>query len=415
MSDRRTFLRRSGNVALLSVLAAGCRSPISRAIAGPPTLSQWYHDYGQAAAERAARRYARSFGKATVTVRWIAGDYPATLAAGLLGTDPPDVFDDQLSDDLVKSGQVVALDDVLGTARDDFFPADLSTNTVGGRLYGIPMVQDVQLLYYRRSLLDKAGVAPPATVDGLLTAAGALTTAKVKGLFVGNDGGVGALGGPALCSAGLSYVTPDRRVGFDSPRAAAALTRLRDLYAGRSLLLGAARDWPDPAPFIEGRTAMQWTGSWAMPAIVKALGDDVGVAAYPALDPQGTPAVPITSYAAMVDARSTDVDAAKAFVKWLWVDQTAYQEDFALNYGFHLPPRKSIAAKAMSLQGRLPAAAVRLSQQYAVPAAPPYWTPKMSAAYTAALANIIRRGAKPGPELGRVAATVRGELRRLSG
>ncbi len=48
----------------------------------------------------------------------------------------------------------------------------------------------------------------------------------------------------------------------------------------------------------------------------------------------------------MVSAKAKDVEAAKAFVKWLWIDNTADQEDFNLSYGFHIPPRKSLAAKA---------------------------------------------------------------------
>ncbi len=55
----------------------------------------------------------------------------------------------------------------------------------------------MQLLVYRKSLLSAAGVQPPQTIDELLDAAKKLTTDRVKGLFVGNDGGVGILAGPA--------------------------------------------------------------------------------------------------------------------------------------------------------------------------------------------------------------------------
>ena len=35
------------------------------------------------------------------------------------------------------------------------------------------------------------------------------------------------------------------------------------------------------------------------------------------------------------------MDAAKAYVKWLWIDNTKDQEDFNFSYGFHIPPRSA--------------------------------------------------------------------------
>ncbi len=54
------------------------------------------------------------------------------------------------------------------------------------------MIVDPQVIYYRKSLLDKAGIKPPETIDDLIAAAKELTTNKVKGIFVGNDGGLAA-------------------------------------------------------------------------------------------------------------------------------------------------------------------------------------------------------------------------------
>ena len=51
----------------------------------------------------------------------------------------------------------------------------------------------------------------------------------------------------------------------------------------------------------------------------------------------GAPSVPVGAYGSAVSAKSKDAAAAKAFVKWLWVDQTDDQLDFAQSYGFHIP------------------------------------------------------------------------------
>ena len=65
---------------------------------------------------------------------------------------------------------------------------------------------------------------PPTTIDELLAAAKKLTTDKVKGLFAGNDGGIGVLGGPMLWSAGLDYLNEDQTAfGFDGGAPAAGL------------------------------------------------------------------------------------------------------------------------------------------------------------------------------------------------
>ena len=51
------------------------------------------------------------------------------------------------------------------------FPAIVANNTVGGRLLGMPWFTDAGLLYYRRDLLERHGLQPPATWDDLAAAA----------------------------------------------------------------------------------------------------------------------------------------------------------------------------------------------------------------------------------------------------
>ena len=85
---------------------------------------------------------------------------------------------------------------------------------------------------------------------------------------------------------------------------------------------------------------------WAMPGIQKALGDDFGVFPFPAIGGAGKPAVYNGGWSMFVNAKAKNVDAAKEYVKWLWIDQKKYQEDWCTSYGFHIPPRKSLAREA---------------------------------------------------------------------
>ncbi|TWV35384.1 sugar ABC transporter substrate-binding protein [Streptomyces misionensis] len=381
---------------------------------GGTALAQWYHQYGEPGTEQAVERYAAAYKKAHVTVQWRPGDYDRQTAAALLTDSGPDVFEvNGPSLDQIQGRQVEDLTELVAGVKDDFNSAVLAPKTYRGRVYGIPQTIDMQMLYYRKSLLADAGVRPPESLDELVDAARELTSRKVKGLFLGNDGGAGVLGGTPLYAAGLRLVTEDGKAGFDDPAAARTLGKLRRLYAEKSLLLGAPADWSDPSAFLQGLTAMQWSGLWALPQVQKELGDDFGVLPFPKDGAAGRPSVPVGAYGAAVSARGRHKEAAKEYVKWLWVERTDYQEDFALSYGFHIPARISLAKKAAKLRTGAAADAVRFTTEHGY-AQPLLWTPASQVAYQDALSRIIKDGANPENELRTVVRKVSAELDRVT-
>ncbi len=386
-----------------------------------PTLKVWYHQYGEAGTQQAVTRYAKEYPDGTVKVQWTPGDYTSKLNAGLLSTSGPDVFESSVNIDQVKSGQVVALDDIIADVKSDYTEADLKSSTVDGKIYQIKMVDDMGVLYYRKSVLDKAGVKPPTTIDELIAASKALNTKDQKGLFIGNDAGVtpsfggGSLLGPILWTVGNDYLTADNKPGFTTPDVKQSFAKMRELFLSKSLLLGAPTDWWDPSSFTQGLAAMQWCGLWAMPGIKKGVGDDFGVVAWPAFSSSvGKPSTFLGGWGAMVSAKSANVDAAKAYIKWLWIDNTKNQEDFNLSYGFHIPPRKSLAATASKLQSGPAADALKIFNENAV-AANPAWTPKMNNAYADAATAIVRKGGDIDASLAKAEKVVTAELNRLFG
>lgn len=426
--NRRSFLALAG----LGALATACGANAARPGAPPPstaysagprpteapkvTLQQWYHAYGEDGVQEAVRRYAASYPAATVDVQWNPGDYDSKIVTALQNGKVPDVFEAQVKIDWVRQNQVVALDDLIGPVKGDFSPAVLAAQTVEGRVYGIPQATDTQVLFYRKSMLQAAGVQPPQTVDELIDAAGKLTKDGVKGLFAGNDGGVGVLTGPLLWSAGLDYLKNDNReVGFDDPRAATALGKLHTLNANGSLLLGAPSDWSDPAAFIDGLAAMQWTGLWNVPKIRDAFDDDFGVLPFPKLDDSGAPSVPVGAYGAMVNAKSAHVAEAKAFVKWLWIDKADDQLEFATKVGFRIPARLSLAAQADSLASGPAADAARFAKDNGRLVGGPVWTSQSNTALSDAVAKIAKDGADPVDQTRRAVEVVKAELKRLFG
>jgi multiple sugar transport system substrate-binding protein len=425
--SRRSFLAVGGGTAIAAALAA-CGSNTGRSGGssgggggagggGKPSLAQWYHAYGEAGTEQAVQRYAAAYPNATVRVTWTPGNYDQKAAAALLTASGPDVFEagNGPTIDQIQGNEVVGLNALLGSARNDFNQAILQRMTYNGTVYAIPETIDMQLLVYRKSMLQKAGVTVPQTMDEMVAAAKKLTTGNVKGLFLGNDGGAGVMGGPALWAAGLDYLTPDNKVGFDSPLAAQSLSKIRQMFADKSLLLGAPTDWSDPSAINQGLTAMQWTGLWNVPLLQKALGNDFGVAPWPKLSGSvGAPSVPIGAYGEAVSAKSKNTAAAKAFVQWLWVKRTDFQLDFAQSYGFHIPSRNSVAAKADKLKTGAAKDAVTISQKYGKAQTPLLWTPASGTAYSDALNRIIKDGADPAGQLKSVIAVVQRELKRVT-
>ncbi len=143
--------------------------------------------------------------------------------------------------------------------------------------------------------------------------------------------------------------------------------------------MGNTTDWWDPSAFIQGASAMQWGGLWAFPAINEALGEDVGVFAWPMAAEGGTSSTFWGGWGECVSAKSQNLDAAKALVKWLWIENTEVQKDWNVSYGFHVPPRQSAAETAEALQVGAAADLVTNLYDYGV-ANNPLWTPVMGTA-----------------------------------
>ncbi|HEX4204409.1 MAG TPA: extracellular solute-binding protein [Ktedonobacteraceae bacterium] len=409
---RRDFVKVAAGMVGLSATLAACGG--SGGNSGP-ALQQWYHQYGEAGTQQAVFKYAKGYTKANVKVQWTAGDFGTKLSAALVAPGGgPDIYEGGPSLAAVKANQITDLSDLYTPdVKSDYTDTILNSLTVNGKIYGVKMVTDTGVLYYRKSMLQKAGVQPPTTFDEVIAAAKQLTSGNVKGIFVGNDGGIGALQGLALWSAGHGNdFIVNNKIAFDNDRTALAFTKMRELAKSNAVLLGSPTDWFDPSAFTQGLAAMQWTGLWAMPAIIKALGDDFDVVPWPALDSQGIPTTFLGGWAEMVNGKSKYIDQAKAFVKWLWIDNVADQQDFNLDYGFHVPPRKSIAAKATKLQSGPAAKAVQYLDQYARYTSP-LWDANMATALNNAVSNIVKNGADAKTEVHNAAQQANAELQKI--
>ncbi|MFB7245797.1 ABC transporter substrate-binding protein [Streptomyces populi] len=412
--DRRSVLRSAAGLAALGPLAA-CGSNNGRSGGGSSgkELVQYFHAYGEAGTEQAVKRYAKAYDKAEVTTQWITGsDFESKLFASLLTKNAPDVFEFHPQIQLVRSGQVADLSDIVDPVEDDFNPADIASHTVDGKIYGVRMIDDPQFFFYRPSLLQKAGVEVPTTLDELIEAAAKLTTGKVKGLFIGND--LHAVINPMIWSAGADTLDGKNRIAYHTEGVKEGLKKMRSLFTSGHLLLDAPADYWDPSAIDQGLCAIQFCGMWAMPQMQKTLGDDIGVFPFPKVTDSGKPSVYNGGWSMFVNAKGRNVDLAKEYVKWLWIDQKKYQEDWSLSYGFHIPPRSSLAASAGKLKSGLPAEGVKLFGEYGhfdnIG-----WTQSMITALEDVFADCVRKDGDPEAALDKADVTVNRELKKLFG
>jgi len=421
--NRRDFLKVSTLAAGAAALAActpaaktaesggGAAAPAGEQI----TLVQYYHEYGEKGCAEASKRYADEYTtvKSNIKVdrQWIPGDYGQKLNAALLTDQAPDVWESSPDAARYKAGIVADLTDSYSGVMDDFNPKVISASSWKGKIMGIRMIIDTGVIYCRKSILDAAGVKPPQTLGELVDAAKKLTTDKQKGIFLGNDG-IGGVSDQSVYASGVKSLIDGNKVVFNTDRAGQALLKIKQLNDEGSVLLGAPTDWWDPSSLTQGLSAMQWCGLWAMPGIREVIQDDFYVVPWPKLDDQGTPSTFLGGWTSFVSAKGKHVDEAKAFNKWLWIDNKKDQQDWSLSYGFHIPPRKSSAAEAEKLKTGAAKEVWDIVDKYGHDEAP-FWTGGMGTLFTTAVTNIIKNGADPKTELDTAAKGCQDELDKV--
>ncbi|GAA3873433.1 sugar ABC transporter substrate-binding protein [Streptomyces lacrimifluminis] len=411
--DRRNVLRAAMGLAAAGGLTA-CGGNTGRSSGGSgDALVQYFHAYGEAGTEQAIKKYAKAYKGANVTTQWITGsNFEQKLFAALLTKNAPDVFEFHPQIQLIKSGQVADLTDIIDPVKDDFNQADITSHTVDGKIYGVRMIDDPQFFFYRPSLFEKAKVEVPTTLEELIEVSAKLKTSKIKGAYLGND--LTPVQHNLIWSAGADTLTADNKPAFNTDGVAEGLKQLRTLFTSGNLLLGAPADWWDPSAFTQGLTAIQWCGMWAMPAMQQALGDDIGIFPFPKVGSAGQESVYNGGWSMFVNAKGKNVEAAKEYVKWLWIDQKEYQEDWATSYGFHIPPRTSLAESATKLKTGLPADGVKLFNEFGhfdnIG-----WTQAMIASFNDVMANSVRKDDDPKAQLAACEKKVDTELKKLFG
>ncbi|HSB36423.1 MAG TPA: ABC transporter substrate-binding protein [Thermoanaerobaculia bacterium] len=155
-------------------------------------------------------------------------------AALLAGDDSFDLvyMDVTWTSKFASAGWLVPLDDLFPDGDlGNLLPSAVAAGRHRGRLYRVPVRTDVGLLYYRRDLLEAAGLAPPRSFTELLAAARALQSPPELWGFLWQGSqyeGLVCVFLEVLHGFGGFWVDEKtREVGLDRPPALAALEFLR--------------------------------------------------------------------------------------------------------------------------------------------------------------------------------------------
>lgn len=396
--SRRNVLAAGGMAAAGLGLAACGGGDSGGGGGGGSALNQWYHQYGEAGTEDAAKKYAADYPDGDVNVNWVMGDYAAKLSTSLLSGEGVDIFENNaIAVDQAEQGRYADLTSIMEQVADQFSEAALIQPLIDGKYWGVPMILDPQFFYYRKSLLDAAGIAPPETWDDLVAAAKELTSPEISGLFLGNN--LDATTWPMIWAAGGTPLTEDfSATAFNTEGLASGMAGIQQMQADKSLLTGAPADWADPSAFATGLCAMAWGGCWALPQLEEVHGDDVGVFPLPAIGGEGRQVSLVNPWTEQIAGASKNVEGAMEFVKWLWIENTEAQTDWSLNYGFHIPPLKAAAEAAEPLKAGNGLEIVKMSNEMGV-SGPPQWTGDIGTPYADAVSNILKNGADPAEAL----------------
>lgn len=127
------------------------------------------------------------------TVQW--ANFGQTFASAVAAKVGPAVSTASFTAyEIADQGGIAYADDLIEKFKrdgryDDFLPGTVeSLNTAAGQV-GIPFVVDVRPIWYRKSLLEEAGVNPPTTWDEWLDAGRALKKNGVYGFGIGTGTG----------------------------------------------------------------------------------------------------------------------------------------------------------------------------------------------------------------------------------
>lgn len=207
---------------------------------------------------------------------------------------------------------------------DDFQSGPASLTTYEDEVVGVPIITERTVLYYRKDLLEEAGLEVPTTLEELDAAAAAIHELhpEVAG-YIGRTGKSAAVTqfSAFLYSYGGDWMTEDGESAIASDEAKAAYQFYGDLISGHTdATLNPEMSWPEAfAVFQQGQAAFIADADSLYKNMTdptqSTVSDQVGFAPFPAGD-AGSKPYNVAAWALAINESSANQSAAWQFIEW---------------------------------------------------------------------------------------------------
>ena len=274
------------------------------------------------------------------------------LSAAFAGRDVPDLISYVQAYTVVslnQQGLVEPFDDVIkAVGENEFFDSARDIYKSNGSYMAATLNnQTSSNLFYRKDLLQEAGVEPPRYWDDLLNVAKKTTKNGIYGnsLPYGRNAMTSTMMVMFVKQSGGSIVNPDLSVAFNSPEVAATLEFLKEIYEYAPP--GANNySWGETVnSFVTGKAACApYTGRplFLVSTQNPSLADKISRVAYPHRK-EGKPAYDCPFNSLFIPKGSKNVEGAKLLARALFEKQANIQILHTAP-GHNLPVLKAVAA-----------------------------------------------------------------------
>lgn len=206
----------------------------------------------------------------------------------------------------------------------DIVPSALATVTINNTLSSIPIVSEHQVLYYRKDLLQQAGLSVPKTLTELQQAAAKLNNpGKQQYGFVARGQQAQAVTqfSGFLYNLGGDWFDPQtHKATLNTPAALAAFKLYGDLLRNYGPPGVLNMSWPQAvAVFGQGKAALYTDADSIYENLLdptkSQVADKTGVAPFPS-GPAGSTPYSVCSWGLAISSNAPNKDAAWEFIKW---------------------------------------------------------------------------------------------------
>ncbi|MGI6214578.1 MAG: ABC transporter substrate-binding protein [Christensenellales bacterium] len=223
---------------------------------------------------------------------------------------------------MIENGWLYDVSDLVAEPEmdgEDFFSAALNMYEKEGKYFGIPLVTEREILYYRKDLFEDAGIEVPTTLEELWDAAEALTDvdAGVYGIVSrGLTAAAVTQFSSYLYSMGGDFLDENGNANLDTPEAIKAFKFYGDMLREFGPPGVASMHWQQCAAlYASGKAAMYTEADAIFNNAVNAkesvVADKTGYALFP-----GNSFYNIPSWGLAMGAFTAKAEAAKEFIRW---------------------------------------------------------------------------------------------------